>query len=97
MDEHPAEIKDIVKNNVEVWKGIGLTVLLHFFQLFGYWMSFAPALFIGLTQLLYMVPALVYFTRKSRSGIVQGLTIGMAVTFLLNAACFGYVMLNLGG
>ena len=45
--------------------------------------------FIGVTQLTYMIPAIgiAYFKRKPH--IVKGLLIGAAITFLLNAACTG--------
>jgi uncharacterized membrane protein len=46
-------------------------------------------LLIGLSQLVYMVPALVIARRRGRADLVQGLAIGLAVTFLLNAGCWG--------
>jgi hypothetical protein len=68
----------------DVWKGIGLTVLLHLLQ----FLFPMAVLFIGISQLVYMIPAMILFRKKS--GILQGLLIGAAITFLLNAACFGY-------
>jgi hypothetical protein len=57
---------------------------------------FVPPLYfgIGIVQLVYIVPALI-ICRKT-PGLVQGLLIAAGVTFLLNAACFGYVMISLG-
>ncbi len=46
-------------------------------------------LLIGLSQLVYMVPAIVIARRRGRTDLVQGLTIGLAATFLLNAGCWG--------
>ena len=46
-------------------------------------------LLIGLSQLVYMVPAIVIARRRGRADLVQGLTIGLAATFLLNAGCWG--------
>lgn len=70
----------------QVWKGIGLLVLLHLL-LFVFPIAF---FFISVVQLIYLVPALIFF-RKNR-GIFQGLLIGAGVTFLLNAACFGLLI-----
>jgi hypothetical protein len=80
--------------SIEVWKGIGLTALLHLIQVLGVWIMFMPAWFIGITQLCYIIPVALYFNKKGRPGIVQGLIIGAAITFLLNAACFGYLMMG---
>jgi hypothetical protein len=73
-----------------VWQGIGLGLVLHLLLLF------VPPLYfgIGIVQLVYIVPALI-ICRKT-PGLVQGLLIAAGVTFLLNAACFGYVMISLG-
>jgi ABC-type Fe3+-siderophore transport system permease subunit len=51
-------------------------------------------MFIGVTQLTYLIPVIgiAYFSRKSH--IVKGLLIGVAVTFLLNAACTGLFFVN---
>ena len=46
-------------------------------------------LLIGISQLVYMVPAIVIARRRGRPDLVQGLAIGLAVTFLLNAGCWG--------
>jgi hypothetical protein len=46
-------------------------------------------LLIGLSQLVYMVPAIVIARRRGRADLAQGLLIGLAVTFLLNAGCWG--------
>ena len=44
---------------------------------------------IGISQFVYIVPAVVIARRHRRPGIVQGLIIGASLTFLLNAACVG--------
>lgn len=46
---------------------------------------------IGLTQLLYLIPAFVVFLVKRRPRSAIGVSILAGVTFLLNAACFGLV------
>lgn len=76
----------------DVWKGIGLTALLHLLLL----VYPSAYLTIGVVQLIYMLPAIIITSRKN-TGIMQGLLIGLGVTFLLNAACFGIVMATFSG
>ena len=52
-------------------------------------LGLAAPLLIGLTQLVYMVPVIVLALRRQRRSLAKGLIIGAAVTFLLNAACWG--------
>ncbi|WP_051251393.1 hypothetical protein [Paenibacillus harenae] len=70
----------------QVWLGIGLLALLHLL-LFVFPIAF---FFISIAQLVYLIPAIVIFRKKS--GIVQGLAIGAGITVLLNAACFGLLI-----
>lgn len=71
-----------------VWAGIGLVALLHLLNLI-----FPMALaFIGITQLIYVGPALVYFRKDT--AMMQGILIGAGITFLINAACFGIVFVT---
>lgn len=70
----------------QVWLGIGLLAVLHLL-LFLFPVAF---FFISIVQLLYLIPAILIFRKKS--GIIQGLLIGAGITFLLNAACFGLVI-----
>lgn len=74
---------------IEVVKGIGLAVLLHVIQ--GLFFLFNPVFFalIGVSQLLYLIPAFLILRKRGRMGMAKGILIGAAVTFLLNAACFG--------
>jgi len=71
-----------------IWKGIGLTVIMHLLP------AAAPMLYvlIGVVQLVYIIPALI-ICRKN-TGMVQGILIAAGVTFLLNVACFGFVMVS---
>ena len=78
----------------EVWKGIGLTVLLHVVVQAVLWQFVAAVgiLGIGLVQFLYLVPAAIVCGMLGRQGMVQGIVIAGAITFMLNvAACFGLV------
>jgi hypothetical protein len=75
---------------------VGLWCALWFGAQDGSWMTrgfgenvpFWSVFGIGLTQLLYIVPAIVYFQKKQRQGMVEGLIIAAAVTALLNGACW---------
>jgi hypothetical protein len=84
-EEKQGLLTDHAKN---VWKGIGIACL----------MLIIPAalptlyLFIGVVQLVYIIPAII-FCRKN-TGMVQGLLIAAGITFLVNAACFGLVMVK---
>ena len=78
----------------DVREGLGLTILFH---LIGQVVLLVVGgfIWIGLSQLLYIVPAIIYFKRKGRPGVVKGLMIGASVTFLLNASCFGLMFLGM--
>jgi hypothetical protein len=52
-----------------------------------------PVLGIGVSQLLYVVPAVVLAVRRQRPGLAKGIVIGAAATFLLNAACWAMLTL----
>jgi hypothetical protein len=43
---------------------------------------------VGLTQLLYVGPAILYFQGRRRSEVVKGLLLGALLTILLNGGCF---------
>ena len=79
------------KQSTEIWLGIGLTALLHLVALVLLtalnWEQFL--VFIGGTQLVYILPVSLIFIFKKRSSIAAGMWIGAGITFLLNAACFG--------
>lgn len=63
----------------------GASLVVRDFEVVGlFWV-----LFIGVAQLLYMVPAWIVARRKGHLGIALGLLIGAALTFLANSACFG--------
>jgi len=81
MDEKKKDVKGI-------WKGIGITLLLHLLLFL-----VPPAIFfIGLTQLIYVIPAAIIAFSKGKKEIGQGILIGAGITFLVNTACFGAVI-----
>lgn len=52
-------------------------------------------IWIGLSQLFYVVPQHFAFKKQGRNACIRGLWLGAGVTFLLNAGCFGIVLLSL--
>lgn len=79
-----------------IWKGIGLLALLHLIQIPLYPLIL-PLIFIGVSQLAYLVPAVIIQGKKGRVDTVKGLWIGAGITFLVNAACFGALLASLSG
>jgi hypothetical protein len=55
-------------------------------------LAVAPILLIGVSQLLYQAPLAIFFWRKGRRPLLQGLIIGAALTVALNAACWGLLV-----
>jgi hypothetical protein len=47
-------------------------------------------LFIGLVQLIYVVPGCIYLWKKNKP-FAQGVIIAAAIVFLLNSLCFGLI------
>ena len=106
LDRWAREVVEQSKGSI--WAGLGLTLLFHFVvqvsTLFilgtivtgerGLELSFLPVMYIGLSQLVYMIPAIWIARRKGETETAKGLIIGASLTFLLNAACNGLVFLN---
>jgi len=55
---------------------------------------FWPAFGIGLSQWLYLGPAIWIALRKGRRRTAAGLAIGGGITLLLNSACFGTLWIS---
>lgn len=47
---------------------------------------------IGVSQLLYVIPAIIIVARKKQKDWLIGLLIAAGATFIANAVCFGLVM-----
>lgn len=79
----------------DILRGLGLTLLLHLSQLpLALLSSGLSVVLIGISQGLYMAPAMIIAGVKNRPGIIIGLMIGAGLTLLLNAAtCAGLVFL----
>ena len=84
--------------------GFLLSLLLHLLQipiviilsLFESELLILSVLFIGVSQLVYMIPAIVIAFAKGKPQLGKGFLIGAGITFLLNAACFGLIFISLG-
>ena len=80
----------------DLWRGIGMALLLHLIQVpLALITTFISLIFVGLTQLIYIIPAIIFYRRDGRSDVVKGLIIVAAITFLLNAACTGLFFASL--
>lgn len=65
-----------------------LLLLLHLLQVPMFWLSGGRAVFfIGVTQLVYFLPALIVLILKKQSETLKGLCTAAGITFLLNATC----------
>ena len=95
MQNEP-QVPNQAATNRDVWIGLGLTLLLHLIQIPLAIVTVAISLIVlGVSQLLYIIPAIIIYRKKGRPGVVKGLIIGAAITFLLNAACTGLMFRNL--
>lgn len=71
----------------DLWRGLGLTLALHLLQVpFAIYTRGVSLLLIGITQALYIFPALLVAMLKQRYGIAVGLLIGAGLTMLLSFA-----------
>lgn len=102
MDEHdpPAQTAKSYGVGLGVLIAIGLHIVggalvsLVFRLVAGNDFAMIATVCFGLTQLLYMVPAMVIAHKKGQPGILRGIAIITAVSFLLNAGCWGLLALN---
>ena len=82
-----------------IWRGIGITLLLHLLQLpIAFTLAFlfpplalATVIFIGVSQCVYIVPVSIYLYRDGESETLKGVIIAASITFLLNATCTALV------
>jgi len=87
-DDHPARPDDRQSQRREIWRGVGLAFLLHLIQIpLTFVTPFLSLIFIGISQLVYIIPAIIFYWRDRRRGVVKGLIIAAAITFLLNGSC----------
>ncbi|MEW6126902.1 MAG: hypothetical protein AB1757_07670 [Acidobacteriota bacterium] len=85
--------------------GFIISLLLHLFQipmivvtyLFNEEIPLMLILFVGVSQLLYMIPAVIIAFMKGKKQTAKGIIIGAAIVFLLNAACTGFFYYAMSG
>jgi hypothetical protein len=81
-----------------LWKGLGIGVVLTAAGLLAGWFAVPARLVvifaIGLAQLLWMLPACLYFRARGERETIKGLLIIAGLVFLLNASCWGIVLGN---
>jgi hypothetical protein len=107
LDRWAREVVEQSKGSIR--GGLALTLVLHlFFQVLavffliltmvpgeeGPGLAIYPPMFIGLSQLVYMIPATLIFRRRGDTRTAKGLIIGAAFTFILNSTCNGLLFLN---
>lgn len=72
--------------------GVGQVLLFHLLQIplaaLTFYLSLAV---ICVTQLAYVIPAIIIARRKGHDETVKGIIIAASITVLLNIACTGYV------
>ncbi|MGH9829272.1 MAG: hypothetical protein ACREDR_39135 [Blastocatellia bacterium] len=83
------------ETNWSAVEGFILALILQLLQVLN--VVIAPYLiaFVGVTQLVYIIPAILIARSKRRPKFAMGVAIGGAVVFLLNATCFGLILYNL--
>lgn len=74
--------------------GVLLGLVMHVLQLacFVIPILIVVPLFIGVTQWVYLLPAYFAYRKRGMSQLSKGILVIGAITFLLNAACFGALM-----
>jgi len=101
LDRWAREVVEQSKGRLRT--GLGLTLVLHilvqapvFFFLLAIassdWMLTLAGyslMYLGLSQLVYMIPAILIFRRRGDTETAKGLIVGASLTFLLNANCNG--------
>lgn len=106
LDRWAREYAEQSKGSISA--GLGLTLVFHllaqvpaFFLLLGIVtgeegliLAFYSVMYIGLSQLVYMIPAVLIFRRRGDTETAKGLIVGASITFLLNATCNGLLFLN---
>jgi hypothetical protein len=84
VDDQSAEQARERQTNRDVWRGIGLALVLHLLQLpVAIGSDGASLLFLSVSQLLYEVPALIIALVMRRTNLALGILIGATLSFLV--------------
>ncbi|HXI89711.1 MAG TPA: hypothetical protein VNO24_06810 [Blastocatellia bacterium] len=77
-------------------RGVGEVLLFHLLQIpLAFMTSFLSLAVICVSQLAYVIPAIIVARRKGHEETVKGIIIAASVSALLNIACTGYVFYGL--
>lgn len=77
--------------------GIGQILLWHLVQIpVGAVTFFFGLILISVSQLVYVIPAIIIARRKGEEKTVKGIIIAASLTALLNIACTGYFFYSFG-
>jgi hypothetical protein len=84
------------KSQGSIWMGVGQVFLFHLAQIpLAFMTSFLSLAVICVSQLAYVIPALIIARRKGHDATVKGIIIAASLTALLNIACTGYIFYGL--
>ena len=84
MDDQSADLARERQTNRDVWRGIGLALVLHVLQLPVALVTRGDSLpFLSVSQLLYEVPALIIALVMHRGNLALGILIGATLSFLV--------------
>src|SRR6266849_925359 len=98
LDKSPADEKPMVEaeSKGSVAWGVGQVLLFHLLQIpLAFITVYLSLAVICVSQLAYVIPALIIARRKGHEDTVKGIIIAASVTALLNIACTGYVFYGL--
>ncbi len=74
-----------------------LSAIPYFNKNYNFMLLLLPILFIGITQIIYLLPAYFYFSKKGRSEVGKGIIVGGLITFMVDGACSGTITLGATG
>ena len=97
-DKSGAEGEQMVEaeSKGSIVRGVGEILLFHLLQVpLAFMTSFLSLAVICVSQLAYVIPAIIVARRKGHEDTVKGIIIAASVTALLNIACTGYVFYGL--
>lgn len=98
LDRNRVDDESMVESEYKgsvVW-GVGQILLFHLVQIpLAAMTMFLSLAVISVSQLVYVIPAIVVARRKGHEDTVKGIIIAASVSALLNIACTGYVFYNL--
>ena len=74
-----------------IWAGFGLTAAINLGAAIVGIVTIVIPLAIGLVQAAWIIPMVLTFRKSGRTETAKGILIAAAITFLLNAGCWGMI------